>query len=118
MLAGKSKLADALKVGLGKRAEKKAEALAPMLYNMALRKPAPNIEDLLAKAGAFQQFVNQTTPKRIGHLFGAAMGSTAANGYTRQPTRAAEGGSCWSSPPPDRKQRAKLTAAITRAQNA
>ncbi|MGJ3625945.1 hypothetical protein AB5I41_01410 [Sphingomonas sp. MMS24-JH45] len=81
MLAG-SKLADALKVGLGKRAEKKAEALAPMLYNMAPAENLLNIQDLLAKAGAFQQFVNQTTPKRIGHLFGAAMGSTAANGYT------------------------------------
>ncbi|MGJ3630208.1 hypothetical protein AB5I41_31430 [Sphingomonas sp. MMS24-JH45] len=118
MLAG-SKLADALKVGLGKRAEKKAEALAPMLYNMAPAENLLNIQDLLAKAGAFQQFVNQTTPKRIGHLFGAAMGPprrTATRGRNEHGLRRA--GSCWSSPPPDRKQRAKLTAAITRAQNA
>ncbi len=72
-----SGLKDRFALGLGKRAEAKAEAIAPTLLN-----PDPNVAlqkvlDIMAQQRAFQEFVSQTTPKRLG-LFGRAAGSQAA----------------------------------------
>lgn len=80
-MAASSKLGDALRLGMGKKAETKATELAPMLLNDS---PAANlalVRELLGKNEAYQQFVTKTTPKRAGGIFGAAMLSGAADRY-------------------------------------
>lgn len=80
-MAASSKLGDALRLGMGKKAEAKATELAPLLLNDS---PAANlalVRELLNKNQAYQQFVTKTTPKRAGGIFGAAMLSGAADRY-------------------------------------
>jgi hypothetical protein len=80
MLAS-SKVGDALRVGVGRKAEAKAEALAPLLFNLD---PATNlsvVQDLLAKSAAYREFVEATTPtrslSRLGSGYGSNKGASA-----------------------------------------
>lgn len=71
-------LKDRLALGLGKRAEAKADAIAPVLLN-----PDPNAAiakalELLAQQRAWQDLVARTTPRRPLGMFGRAVGSQAA----------------------------------------
>lgn len=71
-------LKDRLALGLGKRAEAKADVIAPVLLN-----PDPNAAiskalELLAQQRAWQEMVARTTPRRPLGMFGRALGSQAA----------------------------------------
>lgn len=80
-MAASSKLGDALRLGLGKKAEAKATELAPLLLNDSPEANLALVRQILDKNQAYQKFVTQTTPKRSGGIFGAAMLSGAADRY-------------------------------------
>jgi len=66
-----------LALGLGKRAEAKADALAPILLNTDPVAALKTVTDYLEQQRARQALIQATTPKRLG-IFGAALGSQAA----------------------------------------
>lgn len=80
-MAASSKFGDALRLGLGKKAEAKATELAPLLLNDSPEANLALVRQILDKNQAYQQFVTKTTPKRAGGIFGASMLSGAGNGY-------------------------------------
>ncbi len=66
---------DYLRMGVGKRAEKKAAEVAPMLLNTSPVDSIQIVQDLMAKDAAFRALVEATTPKRLG-VFGRGAGVT------------------------------------------
>lgn len=70
-------LKNRLALGIGKRAEAKADALAPILLNPDPAAGLSAIDDILARNLAYQAFILASRPKRLG-MFGAGVGSQAA----------------------------------------
>lgn len=68
---------DAAKLGIGKRAVAKADALAPILLTPNPTGALSTIDDIIARDQAYRQFIEATRPKRLG-MFGAGVGSQAA----------------------------------------
>ena len=68
---------DAVKLGIGKRAVAKADALAPILLTPDPAGALSTIDDIIARDQAYRQFIEATRPKRLG-MFGAGVGSQAA----------------------------------------
>lgn len=70
-------LKNRMALGLGKRAEAKADALAPILLNTNPAAGLTSIDDIIARDQAYRAFVQASRPKRLG-MFGAGVGSQAA----------------------------------------
>lgn len=75
-LAG-AELKNRLALGLGKRAEAKAEALAPILLNPNPTMGLSAIDDIIARDQAYRAFIEASRPKAL-RMFGAGVGSQAA----------------------------------------
>lgn len=71
------KAKDALTMGVGRRAERKAEQLAPLLFNDNPLAARASAEKVLSDAQAYWDYVSRTTPKRLG-IFGRGAGATLA----------------------------------------
>ncbi|MAM37244.1 MAG: hypothetical protein CL949_01770 [Erythrobacter sp.] len=70
-------LKDRLALGMGKRAEVRADALAPLLLDPNPTTGLSAIDDILARDMAYQAFIQASRPKQLG-MFGAGVGSQGA----------------------------------------
>ncbi len=70
-------LKDRRTLGVGQRAVDKADAIAPTLLNADPKAALDSLQEMLARDQAWQTFVSQTTPKRIGGMFGGGLGGQA-----------------------------------------
>jgi hypothetical protein len=75
-----SGLKDRFALGVGKRAEAKADAIAPVLLDPDPGAAVTKVMEMLAQQRAFQAFVEKSAPKQTMGLFGRAVGSQAAIG--------------------------------------
>lgn len=67
---------DAIKLGIGKQAVAKADAVAPTLLNLNPGQNLSKLDELLAAQDAYQQMVMGSRPKRLGMMFsGASVGA-------------------------------------------
>ncbi|SFR97628.1 hypothetical protein SAMN05192580_2187 [Sphingomonas jatrophae] len=71
-------LRDATKLGLGKRAVRKADDLAPLMLNPDPGAGLSTISDVLARQQAYSAYLEATTPRRLLGMFGRGAGSQAA----------------------------------------
>ena len=60
---------DAIKLGIGKRAVAKAEAIVPSLLNTNPAQNLTKLDELLAGQEAYQRMVKAMRPKRLGMMF-------------------------------------------------
>ncbi|WP_380790545.1 hypothetical protein [Sphingobium xenophagum] len=70
-------LKNRLALGMGKRAEAKADALAPILLNPNPTMGLSAIDDIIARDQAYRAFIEASRPKAL-RMFGAGVGSQAA----------------------------------------
>jgi hypothetical protein len=71
---GTGALRDLGRLGLGKRAVAKADALAPLLFKADPTASGSILTDLLAKDAARRAYLNNSSGRRIGGMFGAGLG--------------------------------------------
>ncbi|MBB3880335.1 hypothetical protein [Sphingomonas pseudosanguinis] len=78
---------DRLALGLGKQAEAKAEALAPILFDTNPRAALSSLDDVMGRYADWQALVEASRPKRLGMMFNAPWVSTVnqAGNYLTSP---------------------------------
>jgi hypothetical protein len=85
MLRGfaKSGIGDALKLGIGKRAIAKADAMAPTLFNTDPQASSNALQHLVDSSQLYQDYIrgNQRSVGRPFGMLGAAAGAGALSGY-------------------------------------
>lgn len=74
---GGSQIGDALKLGLGKRAEQKATALAPILLNTDPAASLSTLNGLVSKDAAYRDYINGLLSRRLSGMFGSSLGAAA-----------------------------------------
>lgn len=72
-----SGLKDRIAMGFGKRAEARADAMAPVLFNADPSMSLDQIAQYQAQQQAYADLVARTTPKRVLGMFGRSAGSQA-----------------------------------------
>lgn len=63
---------DRLALGLGKQAEAKAEALAPILFDTNPRAALSSLDDVMGRYADWQALVEASRPRRLGMMFNGA----------------------------------------------
>lgn len=71
---GASKLKNALTLGGEGRAVRKADELAPILFDTDPLRSAALMDDIIGRADAYQMFVNQSRPRKKLGMFGNSLG--------------------------------------------
>lgn len=82
MAAGRG-LRDAVQLGVGKRATAKADALAPVLFDLNPASAMAAADRIAAQQAQWQALVEATKPKRLG-MFGRGFGTAAPNFFLSQ----------------------------------
>ncbi len=77
----KNRVGDVLKIGMGKRAAKKADDLAPLLFDTDPVRSLASAEDIMQRAGDYRFYVKNSRPSRRIGMFGAGIGSSEGSRY-------------------------------------